>query len=727
MWSGSVNEFIALVRAKHQVHELRASLEAVGKVVGAFEEQSWEASLVALANLLESAGLGNHFLILECPMPGASHRADAVLLGQDASTAPTAVVIELKQWDSAIGDDTHWARFTQKPLNDQAGRRLHPCSQVQGYRDYLAQCSAALSGTQSEGRVHGCVYCYGMTPEKATRLSEGSTDEAKSFHEKLVQDCPAFASGQEQDLRIWLKSRIQAPPTTSFVGEFLMFRRVPSKRFADEMATVLMGRHPWILLEHQKEAWSLIEATLSEIKQMPPTKRQVILVTGQPGSGKTVLAMLTLLTAHGMKRLHRSALVATSSDQESALTKQFQVLRNTHPTPAARIGAEPIHKILDVYLQEWAKKRPSAKQYQQRGASTLETERYVSGWRDSFGTLPLPEFDLLVVDEAQGLADPSNKRTSGVPGFGAKWRGGRAWGPQAWHIIANSRASVFFMDHDQGYRQIETTHPSDIRQMVEIEKSRGTQIELREVSLGSSQFRLNGLGCLTDWLDRLMGLAPGDLVVASKEETARVRSSFRFVDDPAEMRNKLIQHARLQPGSARMLANYAWEWKSKADPSAIDSETGRILRDRPPVPGFCFRWLPSDVDSKSDFLLGRGAYSTAEHLFGDDVEKIAVVAYPLTVRGQEFRHVGVLWGQNLLLRESGWQVNAQLCPGTDYELMVRQSLNGDSNARIQVTKMVAQSIRILLTRGTETVTVWIEDAETRRRVRDSFDRAFPPK
>lgn len=148
--------------------------------------------------------LDSHFLILECPMPGASHRADAVLLGQDSTTAPTVVVIELKQWDSAVGDDPHWARFTQKSSNDQAGRRLHPCSQVQGCRDYLAQCSSALSGKQTEGRVHGCVYCHEMAPEKATRLSEGPTDESKRFHEKLVQECPVFANGEEQGLRIWL-------------------------------------------------------------------------------------------------------------------------------------------------------------------------------------------------------------------------------------------------------------------------------------------------------------------------------------------------------------------------------------------------------------------------------------------------------------------------------------------------------------------------------------------
>ena len=44
-------------------------------------------------------------------MPGASHRADAVILGQGEDERRYVIVVELKQWDRAIGDDAHWVRF----------------------------------------------------------------------------------------------------------------------------------------------------------------------------------------------------------------------------------------------------------------------------------------------------------------------------------------------------------------------------------------------------------------------------------------------------------------------------------------------------------------------------------------------------------------------------------------------------------------------------------------
>jgi hypothetical protein len=338
---------------------------------------------------------------------------------------------------------------------------------------------------------------------------------------------------------------------------------------------------------------------------------------------------------------------------------------------------------------------------------------------------------VLVCDEAQGLIDPFKKRSQGVKGSGAKWQGGRAWGPQAWHLIANSQVSIFFMDGEQGYRQIETTHPQDIHDLVTAERARGEQIELLHLHLGSAQFRLNGLSSLCEWIDVLLGLRDSKSARAASvppvelEEAKRVREAFRVLDDPAELRNRLVHLARQASGSTRLLATYAWDWASKSDASRVDSEDGKILSGRPSIPGLRFRWLPDDNDAKADFLLGRGVYGTPDGLFGSGVAPVAVAAYPLTVRGQEFAHVGVLWGRHLVLRQDGIRVDPHLCPGTDYEMVAGRAKNGDREANEELRRMVAQALRILLTRGTETVQIWIEDEETHRLVNESFNQTFP--
>ncbi len=637
------------------------------------------------------------------------------------------VVVELKQWERAIGDDAHWVRFGDSSVG--TNRRLHPSSQVQGYRDYLVNCAAALVDQQPSASIHGCVYLHEMSPDAASELSDGTSDAVRDFHKRLIEDCPIFCKGQGTNLAEWSRARLAGPPDQHFMDEFLALRRRPSRRLADEMAAVLQGKHPWVLLDHQRAVWSEIEKILADQAAAiaGTTKRKVVVVEGQPGSGKTVLAVLSLLTALGKHRLVESALVATTQEQQETLKRQIQLLRTNYPAPAARIAGEPIHKILDIYLVDWARNRRSARRLSEQGVPEQEIETYVKGWRDSIGSLPPPRFRLLVVDEAQGLVDPFKKRTNGVSGLGAKWRGARSWGPQGWHVLANAEVSIFFMDGEQGYRQIETTRPDDVRAWVAAEEARGESIQLVELSLGSSQFRLNGLASLVEWIERVLGFGEAQHQVASAEESRRVRSAFQFAEDPAAMRLKLMDQARETPGSARLLASYAWEWISRANPALVDSDLGGILPRRMGIPGLRFRWLPADNDKKADFLLGRGSYASPEQLFGSAPDYIATAAYPLTVRGQEFRHVGVLWGQHLVLRGDGWRVEPKLCPGTDYEQMARRAMNGNQDAARELQQMVAQSVRILLTRGTESVSVWIEDTETRQRVRESFDYTFPPE
>jgi len=115
---------------------------------------------------------------------------------------------------------------------------------------------------------------------------------------------------------------------------------------------------------------------------------------------------------------------------------------------------------------------------------------------------------------------------------------------------------------------------------------------------------------LIEWIDRVLGFGEAPSQVAPADESRRVRSAFHFIDDPGAMRMKLINQAREIPGSARLLATYAWEWKSQSNPTLVDSDLGGILSQRTCVPGLRFRWLPNDPDKKADFLLGRGSFAS---------------------------------------------------------------------------------------------------------------------
>ena len=103
---------------------------------------------------------------------------------------------------------------------------------------------------------------------------------------------------------------------------------------------------------------------------------------------------------------------------------------------------------------------------------------------------------------------------------------------------------------------------------------------------------------------------------------------------------------------------------------------------------------------------------------------VAHVGYPLVVRGRDFEHVGVMWPENLVRRGDEWHVDKALIFGSDLASTMAKAKSESSQQspyHRQLANALAQSIRILLTRATRTVGVWIEDEATRDYVREQWD------
>ncbi len=147
------------------------------------------------------------------------------------------------------------------------------------------------------------------------------------------------------------------------------------------------------------------------------------------------------------------------------------------------------------------------------------------------------------------------------------------------------------------------------------------------------------------------------------------------------------------------------------DSSYPDSGAISGLRRAPDLP---FRWAGADL--QREFNLGVEPYDTAKALFGDEIEP-AIAGYPLTVRGREFDYVGVMWGADLVRRKDRWLGDHKLVFGSDmpaYRKAAREEWRRGppGDAMNALVRALAGGLRILLTRGTQEVRLWIEDQET---------------
>ncbi|MFI5529474.1 hypothetical protein ACIA8O_13135 [Kitasatospora sp. NPDC051853] len=137
------------------------------------EVRSWEMSIPALTNALLDAGLGMVEVLLECSLPLNSKRADVALAGVHPGTGePSYVVVELKQWSSALPEDgepllCRVDAYTRPVLN--------PIEQVRGYCDYLIPFNGAL--TDHPERLSGVAFLHNATEFGVQGLYEVPQDE----------------------------------------------------------------------------------------------------------------------------------------------------------------------------------------------------------------------------------------------------------------------------------------------------------------------------------------------------------------------------------------------------------------------------------------------------------------------------------------------------------------------------------------------------------------------
>jgi len=206
-------------------------------------------------------------------------------------------------------------------------------------------------------------------------------------------------------------------------------------------------REQFVLLDEQQVAYSTVMRAVE--KSYRANTKEVIVVSGGPGSGKSVIA-LSLMGE--LSRRGRTVLHATGS---SAFT---QTLRRVAGARAPRV------KSMFKYFNQ-----------------------FVDAERNSL--------DVLICDEAHRIRESSANRYTP-----ASLRSGR---PQVAELIDAARVPVFLLDEHQVVRPGEIGAIADIR---EAAASVGLETALIELD---GQFRCGGSRAYEQWVLRLLGLQPG--------------------------------------------------------------------------------------------------------------------------------------------------------------------------------------------------------------------------
>ncbi|MEU2447295.1 DUF2075 domain-containing protein [Streptomyces althioticus] len=423
---------------------------------GTSEVRSWERSLPVLAAALNDAGLGDVEMMLEYALPLNSKRADVVLAGVHPSTGePSYVVVELKQWSEIRPHEDDPTLCHVEPYVHPV---LNPVEQVRRYCDYLVNFNGAVA--ERAHRVSGVAFLHNATEFDVAALREIERDGRGLL----------FTGQRRGEFLDHLRSKLSDRHSGAHAAdELLSGATVPSKQLMSVAAVEVREQQQFVLLDEQQVAYRMVLNAVEKAKRAD--RKEIVIVTGGPGTGKSVIALQLLgeLYRRGMPALH-----ATGSQSFTKTMRKVAGFRK--------------REVQDLFK-----------------------------YFNSFMTAEKNSLDVLICDEAHRIRETSANRYTR-----AEHRTGKA---QIDELIDIAYVPVFLLDEHQVVR------PGEMGTVADIEAAAAKRDIPCHVIPLESQFRCGGSDAYLRWVVRLLGLEAGGPVVWEPDD----RMQLLVADSPQEM------------------------------------------------------------------------------------------------------------------------------------------------------------------------------------------------
>ena len=514
LYQASQSQFIRDVERNYVSQKMRHAAEQAGIHSAENEIASWENNAPHVSRLLTQCGAKDSYVTFEFLVPFSRKRIDCMIYGTGDDNSENVIHIELKQWsnktvglaesDGNFTTDESTSRqqddviFNVEAFTGHANRIVaHPSQQVKGYQGYLSNFIEVFSNHEVE--LTGLAYCYNYTKNDASKPS-------CLFDEKyatLLEQFPTYAKDQFDDLTGKLTRLLRKGAGISIFNKVMQSPIRPSKKLLNEVSTMIESGDisAFSLIEDQIVARNIIINKIREMRaNSSRNKKNVIIVNGGPGTGKTVIA------------LHILAELAKLSNNGNGL--------NVHYATKSKPLLEGVRAQLST------------------------TSRLLFSNVTSFVPSSSDEnsVDVLLVDEAHRIQKNANNQYTKAEN--------RTDLSQIDTIIRAAKITVFFIDDRQAIRGVEIGSASMIREAAERWNASVEECELK------SQFRCNGSDNYLNWLEQVLY----NKQVTSHFDTEDF--DLRIMDSPQKMYESLVEQNNVPGQTARLMAGFCWPWST---------------------------------------------------------------------------------------------------------------------------------------------------------------------
>jgi hypothetical protein len=244
------------------------------------EIRSWKNSLRALSQVLQTANLMDHGILLEYQLPLTSKRMDCLIAGKDQEKRDRAIIVELKQWErceEAIGENEvcTWLNGAKRDV-------LHPSVQVGQYQLYLEDMNTAFYEGSQPVQLSSCAFLHNYL------YDENDVIFASKFVEPL-RNYPIFTGDRVIQLQDYLAEKLMNGEGLDVLKRIEQSKYKPSKKLMQHVSETIRTKSQYILLDEQKIVYDVVLAHTQ--RGFHDRKKTVVIVKGGPGTGKSVIAL----------------------------------------------------------------------------------------------------------------------------------------------------------------------------------------------------------------------------------------------------------------------------------------------------------------------------------------------------------------------------------------------------------------------------------------------------
>lgn len=244
------------------------------------EREAWKNSLTFMDRIVESAAIPDDVgIALEMLLPPSAKRIDFVLTGLAEDRSKVALIVELKQWQSA--ERTQKDGIVKTTLGGSVRETSHPSYQAWIYAAMLEDFNEAVRTVPI--RIQPCAYLHNL---------ENGTVIKHEFYREYLDRAPVFLKDDAFQLRDFIHKYVRYGDRGAILYEIVNGRIRPSKGLVDHIASMLQGNREFLLIDDQKLVY---ETGLELARKAAAGPKQTLIIDGGPGTGKTVVAINLLV------------------------------------------------------------------------------------------------------------------------------------------------------------------------------------------------------------------------------------------------------------------------------------------------------------------------------------------------------------------------------------------------------------------------------------------------